>query len=102
MTQLTSIKKQPTMSMRDFTASFNKIVNRIPTAARPIVGNLMNFFISAMPLDINHDLRREHPTDLDDTQKKEIECEEDLISMGNENENFILKEVLVALCHLRR
>ena len=80
LTQLTSIKKQPTMSMRDFATSFNKIVNRIPTAAKPIAGNLKTFFISAMPPDINYDLRRARPTNLADAQKKAIECEDDLIS----------------------
>ena len=80
LTQLTSIKKKPTMSMRDFTASFNKIVNMIPIAARQTVGNLMTFFISVMPPDINYDLRRAHPTDLADAQKKAIESEDDLIS----------------------
>ena len=68
--------------MRDFTASFNKIVNRIPTAARPTAGNLMTFFKSEMPTDINYDLRRAHPIDLVDAQKKVIECEDDLISTG--------------------
>ena len=68
--------------MRDFNASFNKIVNRIPTTAKPIAGNLMTFFISAMPTDINYDLRRAHPIDLADAQKKAIECEDDLISVG--------------------
>ena len=82
LTQLTSIKKQPTMSMGDFNASFKKIVNRIPTVAKPTASNLMSFFISAMPPDINYDLRRAHPIDLVDAQKKEIECEDDLISAG--------------------
>ena len=68
--------------MRDFVASFNKIVNKIPTAARPTAGNLKTFFISVMPPDINYDLRRERPTDLDDAQKKAIECEDYLISTG--------------------
>ena len=65
------------MSMRDFSACFNKIVNRIPTAARPTVGNLMTFFISVMPPDVNYDLRRARPTNLADAQKKAIECEDD-------------------------
>ena len=82
LTQLTSIKKQPTMSMRDFAACFNKIFNRIPTTARPTAGNLITFFISVMPPNINYDLRRTRPTDLADAQKKAIECEDDLISMG--------------------
>ena len=66
LTQLTSIKKQPAMSMRDFIAKFNKINSRIPTTDRPTAGNLKTFFISAMPLDINYDLRRAHPIDLAD------------------------------------
>ena len=52
--------------MRDFVASFNKIVNRIPTVARPTTINLKTFFISAMPPDINYDLRRARPIDLAD------------------------------------
>ena len=70
------------MSMRDFNANFNKIVNRIPTSAKPTAGNLMTFSISVMPPDINYDLRRACPTDLADAQKKTIECEDDLISAG--------------------
>jgi hypothetical protein len=58
LTQLTSIKKQPTMSMRDFVAKFNKINSKIPTVDRPTAGNLKTFFISAMPPYINYDLRR--------------------------------------------
>ena len=57
LTQLTSIKKQPSLSMRDFVASFNKFFSRIPTVARPTAGNLKTFFISAMPPNINYDLR---------------------------------------------
>ena len=70
------------MSMRDFAASFNKIVNRIPTIVRPTAGNLMTFFISVMNPNINYDLRRENPIDLANTQRKTIECEDDLISAG--------------------
>ena len=70
------------MSMRDFIARFNKINSRIPTADRLVAGNLKTFFISAMPPDINYDLRRAHPTDLADAQKKAIEFEDDLISAG--------------------
>ena len=68
--------------MRDFVANFNNIVSRIPTTARPTVGNLKTLFISAMPPDINYDLRRAHPIDLVDTQKKAIECEDHLIFVG--------------------
>ena len=68
------------MSMRDFNANFNKIVNRIPTAAKPTTGNLMTFFISLMPLDINYDLRRACPIDLAYAQNKAIEYEDALIS----------------------
>ena len=56
--------------------------HRIPTAAKPTAGNLKTFFISAMPPDVNDDLRRAVPTDLADAQKKAIECEDDLISAG--------------------
>ena len=70
------------MSIRDFAESFNKIVNRIPTTARCTAGNLKTFFISAMPPDINYDLRRARPTNLADAQKKAIECEDDLIFAG--------------------
>ena len=42
----------------------------------------MTLFISAMTPHINYDLRRAHPTDLADAQKKEIECEDDLIYVG--------------------
>ena len=48
-TQLTSIKKEHTMSMRDFVSNFNKIFSRILISTRPISGNLKTFFISAMP-----------------------------------------------------
>ena len=68
------------MSMRDFAANFNKIVSRIPTTNRPTTGNLKTFLISVMPPNINYDLRREHPMDLANTQKKVIEFEDDLIS----------------------
>ena len=68
--------------MRDFAAYFNKIVNRIPTTARIATSNLMTFFISVMPPNINYDLRRVQPTDLVDAQKKAIECQENLISIG--------------------
>ena len=70
------------MSMRDYATNFNKIVSRIPTTARPTTSNLMTFFISTMPPNINYDLRRERPTHLADAQKKAIECEDDLIFMG--------------------
>lgn len=79
LTQLMSIKKQPTISMRDFVANFNKINSRIPTTNRHIVGNLKTFFISSMPLDINYDLRRSHPMNLADAQKKVVELKDDLI-----------------------
>ena len=82
LTQAKSIKKQPTMSMRDFAANFNKIVSRIPTTDRSTVNNLKTFFPSVMPPNINYDLRRENSTDLADAQKKAIECEDDLISTG--------------------
>ena len=68
--------------MRDFVAKFNKINSRIRVVDRPTTGNLKNFFISAMVPDINYDLRRSHPTNLVDAQKKVIELEDDLISMG--------------------
>lgn len=42
----------------------------------------MTFIISAMPPDINYDLRRAHPTNLENSQKKAIECEDDLIYVG--------------------
>ena len=57
LTQITSIKKLRNVSMRDFVASFNKITKRILVAARPTASNLKTFFISAMPPDINYDLR---------------------------------------------
>lgn len=69
------------MSMRDFVATFNKITSKIPIANRPNAGNLKAFFISAMPPDINYDLRRSHPIDLIDAQKKAIKFEDDLISV---------------------
>ena len=64
--KLTSIQKNPTMSMRDFIATFNKITSQIPTVDRPTIGNLKTLFISAIPQDINYDLRRSHPIDLAD------------------------------------
>lgn len=70
------------MSMRDFITKFNKINIRIPTTDRTTPGNMKNFFVSAMPPDINYDLRRAHPIYLADAQKKVIECEDDLISTG--------------------
>ena len=68
--------------MRDFVASFNKIVSRIPMAARPTAVNLKTFFISAMPPNINYDLRRACPIDLADAQRRVVEFEDDLISAG--------------------
>lgn len=65
LAQLTSVKKQPSMSIRDFVVGFNKIANRIPAINRPIMGNLKTFFISSMPLDINFYIRRSRPIDLD-------------------------------------
>lgn len=35
-----------------------------------------------MPPDINYDLRRSCPMDLENAQKKAIELEDDLISIG--------------------
>ena len=63
--------------MRDFVATFNKITSRFPTTS-----NLKTFFISAMPLDINYDLRWAHPTNLEDAQKKAVEFEDNLIFIG--------------------
>lgn len=91
LTQLTSIKKKPAMSMRDFFTKFNKINSRIPTADKPTTGNVKTFFISAMPLDINYDLRRSHPINSIDAQKKAIELEDDLISVGKWKREFQVK-----------
>lgn len=70
------------MSMRDFVVTFNKITSRIPIDDKPTTRNLKTFFISAMLIDINYDLRRSHPIDLADAQKKVIKFEDDLISAG--------------------
>lgn len=82
MAQLTSIKKKPFVSMRDFVANFNKITNRIPMGDRPTTRNLKTFFINVMPSDINFDLRRAHPTNLGVVQRMKMELEDDMISAG--------------------
>ena len=75
-----SIKKKPTMSMRDFVANFNKTNILISTTNRHIVGNLKTFFIRLMPLDINYEIRRSHSTNLVGAQKKLVKLEDVLIS----------------------
>ena len=66
--------------MRDFFANLNKINSRIPTVDITIAGNLKKICISSMPPYIKYDLRRSHPTNLVDVQKKVVELEDDLIS----------------------
>ena len=63
-----------------FVANFNKTTNRIPTSDIPTIGNLKTFFISALPPNINYDLRRSRPINLADTQRKVVELEDDMIS----------------------
>lgn len=82
LAHLTSMNKQPFISMRDFIASFNKITNRIPAANRPTMGNLKTFFISTMPPSMNFDLRRSCTVDLDVVQRIWLELEDDMISVG--------------------
>lgn len=82
LAELTSIKKQPSISMRDFVANFNKITNRILVVDRPTTVNLKIFFISVMPPNINFYLRRAHPVDLEAVQRMTMEIEDDMISVG--------------------
>lgn len=83
LTQLTSVKKKPAMSMMDFIATSNKTTSRIPIVDRLTISNLKTFFISVMPPNINYDLRKSHPIDLLDAQKNLIKFENDLILAEN-------------------
>lgn len=80
--QLTQIKKEPSVPMRDFIERFNKLSNRIPATRRPTIDNQKIIFISSIPPDISFQIRQVHVPNLKATQALVIELEDDLIAAG--------------------
>lgn len=82
LTQLTQIKKEPSVPMREFIIKFNKLVNRILVARIPTIDNHKMLFIISMAPNISFQIRCVHLANIQDAQTIVIELEEDLIVAG--------------------
>lgn len=78
--QLAHIKKEPSVSMRDFNAKFNKLIKRIPATSAPTNDNKKTFYISSMPLDLGYFIRRANVANVQAAHTLVVEMEDDMIA----------------------
>ena len=74
------MKKEPSISMRDFNAKFNKLIKRIPATSAPIDDNKKTFYISSMPPNLGYKIKRENVVNLQATQTLVVDMEDDMIA----------------------
>lgn len=86
--QLAQIKKESSISMRDFNAKFNKLIKRIPATSAPIGDNQKTFYIGSMPPELGYQIRRANVAYLQAAQTLAVEMEDDMIASRKWKKKF--------------